>query len=491
MHLDKRVWRQLMIFAVIAVVAGGLMVVDILHVPSRFFGVGEYRVTISLPASAGLYQNAAVNYRGTQIGRVDDVRLTPAGVDAVMSLNSDVRVPADLQAQVHSQNAVGEQYVELLPHSGDGPALKDQDVIPQERVSIPPDINKLLTATNRGLQAIPNDNLRTAINEAYTAFGGLGPELSRIVKGTTRIAVDARANLDSITSLIDRSKPVLETQIDSSDSIQQWAANIAQVTGELETQDSGVRGILRDGPGAADETRQLLDRLQPTLPVLLTNLVSLADVAITYQPNIEQLLVLVPQGIQVVQGASLADRDTKQDYRGLYLSFNLNLNLPPPCTTGFMPAQQQRQAADVDFPEPPDGDVYCRVPQDSALAVRGARNIPCASKPGKRAPTAAMCESDENYVPLNDGYNWKGDPNATLSGQSVPQPRTGTPGVAQPPADPLPLPAGAAPPIAAAIYDPATGIYIGPDGKPYTQSNLAPGGGPSTWQDMLTPPKGP
>ncbi len=32
-----------------------------------------------------------------------------------------------------------------------------------------------------------------------------------------------------------------------------------------------------------------------------------------------------------------------------------------------------------------------------------------------------MCESNENYVPLNDGYNWKGDPNATLSGQAVPQ----------------------------------------------------------------------
>ena len=53
--------------------------------------------------------------------------------------------------------------------------------------------------------------------------------------------------------------------------------------------------------------------------------------------------------------------------------------------------------------------------------VRGVRNIPCETKPGKRAPTVEMCESDEQYVPLNDGYNWKGDPNATLSGQGVPQ----------------------------------------------------------------------
>jgi Mce-associated membrane protein len=44
-----------------------------------------------------------------------------------------------------------------------------------------------------------------------------------------------------------------------------------------------------------------------------------------------------------------------------------------------------------------------------------------------------MCEIDEQCVPLNDGNNWKGDPNATLSGQSVPQlPRrlAGAPGAA-------------------------------------------------------------
>ena len=38
-----------------------------------------------------------------------------------------------------------------------------------------------------------------------------------------------------------------------------------------------------------------------------------------------------------------------------------------------------------------------------------------------------MCESDEKYVPLNDGYNWKGDPNATLSGQPIPQLPPGRP----------------------------------------------------------------
>jgi phospholipid/cholesterol/gamma-HCH transport system substrate-binding protein len=128
--------------------------------------------------------------------------------------------------------------------------------------------------------------------------------------------------------------------------------------------------------------------------------------------------------------------------------------------------------------------LYCRVPQDSALDVRGARNLPCLEQPGKRAPTVKMCESTEDYVPLNDGYNWKGDPNATLSGQPVPQLPPGTP----PPAATAPQATTPPPPIAIAQYDPSSGSYIGPDGKQYTQSNLARGAKPPAWQDLLVPP---
>lgn len=178
--------------------------------------------------------------------------------------------------------------------------------------------------------------------------------------------------------------------------------------------------MLQDGAPAAEEARALFDRLQPTLPIVLANLVSVGEIAAVYRGNIEQLLVLLPQGAAAVQAVGVANRNTKQAYNGGFLSFNLNLNLPPACNTGFLPAQQIRAAALEDYPPAPDGDLYCRVPQDSPFNVRGARNTPCVEKPGKRAPTVAICESDENYVPLNDGYNWKGDPNATLSGQAMP-----------------------------------------------------------------------
>jgi phospholipid/cholesterol/gamma-HCH transport system substrate-binding protein len=141
-----------------------------------------------------------------------------------------------------------------------------------------------------------------------------------------------------------------------------------------------------------------------------------------------------------------------------------------------------------DVPDRIDGDLYCRIPQDSMNNVRGARNTPCVTRPGKRAPTVKMCESDQNYVPLNDGFNWKGDPNATSTGQGIPQMSPDLTAAPPPGSAPPGAPAPAPPPIAAVEYDPATGAYVGPDGNVHTQSDLAQNATKdSKWQDMLLP----
>ena len=460
--LSLRIRIQLVVFALITLIGAAAMIFGYIRLPAMF-GIGRYQVTVELPRTAGIYPGGNVTYRGAEVGRINDVHLTDNGVSAVLSLKSGIAIPSDLDAQVHSQSAVGEQYIALLPRQDSAP-LRNGDVIPADRTTVPPDFDGVLDTLNSGLKSLPHDDLTTVIDESYTAFGGLGPELSRLVTGGGELAAGARRNLGPLLTLIDQSKPVLDAQGDSGDAVQAWAAHLATISTQFQSNDAAVRDLLQQGGPAAAEARLLLDRVRPTVPVIAANLASVAQVAVTYEPGLEQLLVLAPQASAVAQAIVLANRDTMQPYRGAYMSFNLSLNQPPPCTTGFLPAQQQRAAALEDSPERPTGDLYCRVPQDSPLSVRGARNIPCPTRPGKRAPTAAMCESDENYIPLNDGFNWKGDPNATLSGQGVPQP----------------------PPISGAQYDPATGLYTGPDGRQYTQSNLA-GGDKHDLESMLLP----
>lgn len=477
MILNRQARIQLIIFTVIALTALTVMGLRYMKLPAKLFGVGHYVVDVELPRTGGLYETANVTYRGSKVGRVQAVRLSDSGVIAELSLKSGIDIPSDLKAEVHSQSAIGEQYVELLPRNATSPPLRNGDVIAMSNTSVPTDINGVLDSVRTGLQAIPRGNLKTVIDESYTAVGGLGAELSAIVDGTATLALDARKNLDPLLALIDDVGPVIASQTQTSQAITGWASQVATVTRQLADQDAAVSGILENGGPALDDTRQLVERLQPTLPILLANLVSVAEVGLVYRDGIEQLLVLLPQLVAIEQGSFLANVNTKQDYIGAYLSFNLNLNLPPTCTTGYLPAQQTRGAALVDYPERAPGELYCRVPQDSPFNVRGARNLPCETRPGKRAATVKLCESDEEYVPLNDGYNWKGDPNATVTGQDIPHMPPGTPPQTPPP-----------PPMAGLLYDPATGGYVGPDGRRYIQSDLAQDAPTEqTWQSMLLP----
>ncbi len=329
MILNRGIKIQLALFAAIALVAGCLMLFRYVNAPALLFGVGHYTVTLELPRAAGLYGNANVTYRGTEVGKVEDVTLTDTGVRAELLLESGINIPSDLRAEVHSQSGIGEQYVALLPDNATSAPLKNGDVIPVAETSVPPDIDSLVDATNRGLEAIPQDNLKTAIDESYTAVGGLGPDLSRLVMGGTQLAIDAEKNLDSLTTLIDQSKPILDSQTDSADAIQAWSAHLATITDGMRSADTSFAGVLQNGGPSFDETRRLLERLQPTLPLLLANLVSIGDVAVRYQPALEQLLVLMPQGLATLQGTMIANQNTKQDYKGQYLDFHLNFNLPP------------------------------------------------------------------------------------------------------------------------------------------------------------------
>jgi ABC-type transporter Mla subunit MlaD len=123
-YLPRRVVTQMAIFTTGTLVAVSVMAFHYMGLPNYLFGVGHYRVTLHLPAAAGLYSTGNVTYRGTEVGRVEAVELTDTGVDAILSLKSGVAIPADLDAEVHSQTAVGEQFVALRPRSGNGPALK-------------------------------------------------------------------------------------------------------------------------------------------------------------------------------------------------------------------------------------------------------------------------------------------------------------------------------------------------------------------------------
>ncbi|UXA19762.1 MCE family protein [Mycobacterium sp. SMC-4] len=522
--LTRFVRIQLTLFTIASVVGMSVLVVQYLKVPT-LLGVGRIAVTMNMPDAGGLYRFANVTYRGVQIGKVTDVDVNADGAVATLSLTTSPRVPSDLRVQVRSVSAVGEQYVDLQPDSEDGPYLSEGSVIPASDVTVPKRVAPMLDRVSGLIASVPTENLGTLLDETFLAFNGAGSDLQSLTDSTARLAAELDRTSGRTAQLVEDAQPFLEGQVATSDALRTWAARLASVSRQVAANDPDLRTVLETGPSAAEEVSQLLQQVQPTLPVLLANMGSLSQVAVTYHPGLKQLLVLLPPLTAMYQ-AAVGDNNATGIPVG---DFRISVDDPPACTVGFLPASQRRNPADTTTLDTPDG-LYCKLPQDSPISVRGVRNTPCMDKPGKYAPTVEICKSDEPYKPLAAREHALGpgpfDPN--LVGQGVPPdsrvnederifgPITGTPlppgaspGPGAPPAPAAPpppirpdnpvLPQAAAPssfgnasdarpPLAIAPYDPASGAVAGPDGHVFSQTNLAEGGRVRTWQELVLPP---
>ncbi|MBF6539247.1 MCE family protein [Nocardia farcinica] len=468
MKLTRFVRIQLAIFAVLTVVGLTVMAGTYVQLPAMF-GIGRYEVTVELAATGGLYEHANVAYRGTNVGRVQEVRLTPDGVAAKLSIDSSQKIPADVDAWVRSVSAIGEQYVDLIPPEQPGRGnLADGAVIPVERTKLPQDVGTLLDQTDRLLSSVADTRLRQVIDEAFKAFNGAGPDLQRFIDSASLLVQEAQNSTEPTKKLIEQIGPLLDTQVRSDSAIRSWTADLATVTDQLRAHDPALRNLLRDSPAAMQRVTQQFNELQPTLPILLSNLVSMGQVSTIYHAGIEQILVVYPPLVAALMTAIRGPLEY-----GVLVDFMTTVHDPPACTTGFLPPDQRRSPSDTTFVDTPPG-LYCKIPQDSPIEVRGIRNTPCMEFPGVRAPTPELCRT--GYVPEGDNPPF-GPPNPVAP--------AGGPGTTE---STEVAPAAYTAPAAARSYDPSTGVYIGTDGRTYRQGDVGPGGSgtvPASWQAML------
>jgi phospholipid/cholesterol/gamma-HCH transport system substrate-binding protein len=487
--LTRLVRIQLVIFSIVALVGLLLMVFVFIQVPT-LLGIGKITVTLELPAGGGLYRFSNVTYRGVQVGKVTALRLTKHGAEATLSLDTSPKIPLDLRAEVRSASAIGEQYVDLRPVNGSGPYLRDGSVIAVQQTSMPQAVGPMLDRVSALVSSIPGDKLAVLLDESDKGLRGAGYDLSSLLDSSATTIDKIGGVGDRTRVLIDDAVPLLDSQVATTDSLRVWARSLANVTQTVSDDDNQIRALLQTGPAAANEVSRLLNQVKPTLPVLLANLSALGQILVTYNSSLEQLLVLLPPAIASTQAFGLPTNNPT----GLPVGeFAITLGDPPPCTVGFLPPSSWRSPADTTTIDTPDG-LYCKLPQDSPIAVRGARNYPCAGKPGKRAPTVEMCDSDQPFVPMATRQHAVGpyplDPN--LISQGVPPDSRVKPddhifGPTEPP--------GLAPsafgttdgraPVSVVPYNPATGSYVTPDGHRFVQSDLGAPKAPTSWKDLL------
>ncbi|MDV8001289.1 MCE family protein [Rhodococcus sp. IEGM 1408] len=374
--MSKTLRTQLIAFCVIAALGISYVGAKYVRLPS-LFGIGQYQVFLDLPDTGGVFTNAAVNYRGTPVGRVGELTLTDDGVRVELDLDSSTpEIPADTVAVVANRSAIGEQFVDLRPNTYSEPYLKDGDVISGGGEALPVRVEDLLSSVDVLARSVPLDDLEVTVDELGKAFEGRGPQLQRLSDSLITISDSGIRTMPQLQALIRDGATVLDTQSDQSGEIISFSRDLRAVTEALRDSDSDLDRLITTAPEFADETRRLVENSGEPLTRAVGNLSTTMKTVDPLAPSFKVLLQLLPA--LAAGGLSVAPGDGT-----IHFGLVMEVGNPTPCTQGYEGTQRiideiKAQNPSFDPQEqnfPPNYDAKCTVPLGSPTAVRGAERV--------------------------------------------------------------------------------------------------------------------
>jgi phospholipid/cholesterol/gamma-HCH transport system substrate-binding protein len=475
--IKRGVKIQLLIFAVITVLTMAYTAVNIIGLGQGVLDL-RYKVYVDLADSGGIFSNAEVTYRGVTVGRVGPLHLTRDGVRVELRIDRGKKVPANgVQAWILNRSGVGEQYVDLRP-AGNGPSLKDGDVIARDHTHPPVQTYELLHNVDALVRTVNPKDLGTVIDELDKGLSGTGPDLQSLLDSNKRILEALNATYPETIALLNNGRTVLDTQVQLGPTFRQFSHDLASLTTEIKNGDGDVRSLLNTTPEALDQGNDLFERLEPTLPTLLANGSVIGQVLTSRTSQLRQMLVTYPL---IVGGAFTAAPGDGTVHFGV----ELNVNAPPVCTKGYE-STRVRYPQDT-RPASANPKAYCKLPKDSPTDVRGSRNAP----PAAPYPTLPPGATSGAGFPYERSYTSQtSDKGSTADqGSSGDQGTSGGSGTSSsPPSTGAQSPSGGLQTLFVTGYDPRTRVYTGPDGKRYRLGKVSQLTGDASWQTLLLSP---
>jgi virulence factor Mce-like protein len=173
MRNEGRAPTNVIFFFIVAAILIVLLIITVFRVQPR------YKVFATFDDSGGVFTGQEVTYRGVTVGRVGRLTVTREGVQIELVIDKKFNhIPRDgTKARVMFKSAVGEQFIDLLPVTANGPYFEPGDQIEKKDTILPVQQEDLLRLLDRVLSGVPPASIHRLIETAGEGLGGRGPEL--------------------------------------------------------------------------------------------------------------------------------------------------------------------------------------------------------------------------------------------------------------------------------------------------------------------------
>lgn len=342
----------------------------------------RYAVNAIFEDAGGVFTNQEVTYRGVTVGQVGELNVVEEGVEIELLIKKEIEIPAEgVEARVMFKSAVGEQFVDLLPATDDGPMLEHGDTIPLAQTSIPVSTQELLTVLEAVLRGVPPEDLKGAIDALGIGLTGTGPDIATIIESTADLAEVFAERAPEFEGILRSGTKVGDAFLDSREDFATAVHQLVAVSESLALSTENIERLMRNTNLTSDEAIALLRENRAAVNEFLIRFGEVNDIQADHTDDLSRLLQHLPSALKGVNrsfesGTALVRFGLVQD------------NNNPGCSYGTPRRSPQDRSE-----EPPPKNARCGENSKQASSAEADADAGVGFLPGSSAPATETSTS--------------------------------------------------------------------------------------------------
>jgi phospholipid/cholesterol/gamma-HCH transport system substrate-binding protein len=286
-------------------------------------GSHPYTVHAEFADVLDLVPQSTVKVNDVAVGKVDSISLNKTNwtADVTLSVNGDVKLPANADADLRQSSLLGEKYISLVaPENGTG-SLANGAVIPLARTNRNTEVEEVFGALSMLLNGGGVQQIQTIAKELNAATTGNEPAIRDLLSNVDTLMSGLNAHSAQITQALDGVNRLSATLSSQTDQIAGVLNNLSPGLSVLNSQRDQLVAMLQSlsqlSGIAVDTINKSQADLVHDLKALTPTLQQLSNAG-TNLPNALQILLTFPF-------TDYATNGIRGDYANLFATINLNL----------------------------------------------------------------------------------------------------------------------------------------------------------------------
>lgn len=272
-------------------------------------GRGTHKVIGLFSTAVGLYPGDEVRVVGVPVGKIDSIEPRAGDVKITMSVNDDVKLPADAHAIMVSPNLVSARFIQFTPAfdagapGGGGPTLADGATLGLDRTGVPvewDEVKEQLTqlSTQLGPKAGGLQGpLTSLVNQAAETFDGNGDSFRNALRELSQTAGRLGDSRTDLFGTIKNLQVLVDALSQSNEQIVQFSDHVASVSQVLADSSAGLDNTLGTLNQALSDVKGFLNQNNDTLIGTVNKLTAFTKIISDQSDDLEQVLHVTPNGL--------------------------------------------------------------------------------------------------------------------------------------------------------------------------------------------------